>query len=46
MVLEIIEFICMTIGVFYTLVFYAAIFLALITWANGDKKDHNNRRKY
>ena len=36
----------MTIGVFCTLVFYAAIFLALIEWANGDKKDHNNRRKY
>ena len=36
----------MTIGVFSTLVFYAAIFLVLIAWANGDKKDHNNRRKH
>lgn len=36
----------MTIGMFITLVFYAAIFYALIAWANGDKKDHNNRRKH
>lgn len=45
MVLEVIKVICMTIGVFCTLVFYAAIFFALIAWANGDKKDHDNRRK-
>lgn len=48
MVLKVALIICMTIGVFYTLVFYIAVFFALKAWIDEDNRDHNgrNRRNY